>query len=151
MTALAEGSVLGPLQAGPVSRTVLALFAGASGDHNPIHIDTDAARAAGLQDVFAHGMLSMAYLGRLLTDHFPQRSIRDFQVRFTAITPVHAVVTCAGRVTGITETDGTPVASLELTATIDDGTVTVRGTAAVDLAENGGPHGKLTENGRNKR
>ena len=45
----------------------LALFAGASGDHNPIHIDIDFARKAGMPDVFAHGMLSMAWLGRLLT------------------------------------------------------------------------------------
>ena len=49
----------------PISRTTLALFAGASGDHNPIHIDLDFARAVGMSDVFAHGMLSMAYLGRL--------------------------------------------------------------------------------------
>ena len=41
-------------------RATLALFAGASGDHNPIHIDLDVARSAGLDDVFAHGMLSMA-------------------------------------------------------------------------------------------
>ena len=51
----------------PITRTTLALFAGASGDHNPIHIDLDFARAAGQDDVFAHGMLTMAYIGRLLT------------------------------------------------------------------------------------
>ncbi len=42
----------------PVDRTTLALFAGASGDHNPIHIDIDFARRAGMPDVFAHGMLA---------------------------------------------------------------------------------------------
>ena len=73
----------------PISRTTLALYAGASGDHNPIHIDLDVARSAGLDDVFAHGMLSMAYLGRLLTGWVPQERIRSFQVRFAAITPVH--------------------------------------------------------------
>ena len=47
----------------PISRTTLALFAGASGDHHPVHIDLDHARSTGNQDVFAHGMLTMAYLG----------------------------------------------------------------------------------------
>lgn len=45
-----------------ITRTTLALYAGASGDHNPVHIDMDACAAVGIPDVFAHGMLSMAYL-----------------------------------------------------------------------------------------
>ena len=56
---------------------MLALFAGASGDHNPIHIDLDVARSAGLDDVFAHGMLSMAYLGLWLTAGVPQERLRS--------------------------------------------------------------------------
>jgi acyl dehydratase len=56
----------------PVSRLGLALYCGASGDHNPIHVDIDFAKAAGMPDVFAHGMLSMAWLGRLLTNWVPQ-------------------------------------------------------------------------------
>ncbi|GAO70694.1 MaoC family dehydratase [Comamonas sp. E6] len=54
------GDALPALELSPISRTTLALFAGASGDHNPIHIDTDFARKAGMPDVFAHGMLGMA-------------------------------------------------------------------------------------------
>lgn len=53
-TELAPGTTLPPLRLPPVSRTTLALYAGASGDHNPIHIDLDVARSAGLGDVFAH-------------------------------------------------------------------------------------------------
>ena len=52
-------------------RLTLALYCGASGDHNPLHVDIDFARAAGLDDVIAHGMLAMAYLGRFLTDSLP--------------------------------------------------------------------------------
>ena len=62
------GDQLPALQLGPVDRTTLALFGGASGDHNPIHIDLDFARKAGMKDVFAHGMLSMAFLGRLMAN-----------------------------------------------------------------------------------
>ena len=50
----------------PVNRTILALYCGASGDHNPIHVDLDFARKSRMDDVFAHGMLSAAYLGRCL-------------------------------------------------------------------------------------
>ena len=45
------GQELPALKCGPITRTTLALFAGASGDPNPIHIDSDFARAAGLEDV----------------------------------------------------------------------------------------------------
>ena len=89
-TPTATADVVAELRPGAISRTTLALFAGASGDHNPIHIDIDSAKASGMEDVFAHGMLSMAYLGRLLTDWIPQSRIRELSTRFTAITPVHA-------------------------------------------------------------
>src|SRR2546421_8947200 len=79
MIDIAVGDELPPLTVEPISRTALALFAGASGDHNPIHIDVDVARSVGLDDVFAHGMLSMAYLGRLLTGWVPQERLRSWQ------------------------------------------------------------------------
>ncbi len=65
------GDALPPLAVAPISRPALALFAGASGNHNPIHIDLDVARSAGVDDVFCHGMLSMAYLSRMLTGWIP--------------------------------------------------------------------------------
>ena len=98
------GDTLPPLELPPLSRATLALYAGASGDHNPMHIDTDFARAAGMPDVFAHGMLSMAWLGRLLTNWAPQRDLREFSVRFSAITHVGERIVCNGRVAdGATE------------------------------------------------
>ena len=51
----------------PITRHMLALYCGASGDHNPIHVDIDFAKAAGFPDVFSHGMLVMAYLGPRLS------------------------------------------------------------------------------------
>ncbi len=133
MTAAAfeTGTELPALPLPPISRATLALFAGASGDHNPIHIDLDFARAAGQDDVFAHGMLSMAYLGRLLTDLVPVEAIRSYTVRFAAITPVHAEVTCRGQVLEVETVDGERRARLQLEARLADGTVTVRGEAVV--------------------
>ena len=125
------GTELPPLELPPISRTTLAQFGPASGDLNPIHVDIDVARSVGLDDVFAHGMLSMAYLGRLLTNWVPQDRIRTFEVKFAAITPVHGQPTCTGRVTSINEVDGERRADLELAVTLADGTVTLAGTATV--------------------
>jgi len=140
-TALADvevGTELPPLELPPITRTTLALFGPASGDLNPIHIDIDVARSVGLDDVFAHGMLSMAYLGRLLTNWVPQDRIRTFEVRFAAITPVHAQPTCTGRVVSINEVDGERRADLELAVTLADGTVTLTGTATIAIAGTAG-------------
>ncbi|MCX5442099.1 MULTISPECIES: MaoC/PaaZ C-terminal domain-containing protein [unclassified Streptomyces] len=129
MTTLSTGDSL-TLQAPKITRTALALYAGASGDHNPVHIDTDACATVGIPDVFAHGMLSMAYLGRLLTDWVPQERIRTFAVRFCAITPVNATPVCKGVVTRVE--DG--LAHLDLTVTLPEGTVTLEGSAVVTAA-----------------
>jgi acyl dehydratase len=134
---LEVGSELPPLQLPPISRTTLALFGPASGDLNPIHLDIDVARSAGLDDVFAHGMLSMAYLARLLTGWVDQRNIRSFTVRFISITPVHAQPTCRGVVTALTTTDGEHRADLELSVVLADGTITLTGTAVIALGTAG--------------
>lgn len=131
----AVGESLPPLTLPPISRTTLALFAGASGDHNPIHIDLDVARSAGLDDVFCHGMLSMAYLGRLLTNWLPQSHLRSWSVRFVSITPIHGEPTCSGHVTAIEDVEGIPVASVELEVVLADGTRTLAGVATVSLGE----------------
>lgn len=125
------GTEVPALAVQPITRTTLALFAGASGDHNPIHIDLDAAKEAGFDDVFAHGMLSMAYLGRLITSWVPQSQLRSLSTRFSAITPVHARPTCTGTVTSVDEVDGERRATLDVQITLEDGTVTLRGEAMV--------------------
>ena len=65
------GDALPAFDLPPVSRLGLALYCGASGDHNPIHVDIDFAKSAGMPAEFAHCMLSMAWLGRLLTNGDP--------------------------------------------------------------------------------
>ena len=121
------GDVIGPLATGSVTRTTLALFAGGSGDHNDIHLDSDVARAAGFDDVFAQGMLSMAYLGRLLTDTFGPSAVESFSARFTAITPIGAEPVCSGVVTKV---DGGTV-EFDLKVEIAPETPTILGTARV--------------------
>ncbi|BCZ76860.1 MaoC family dehydratase [Paraburkholderia terrae] len=127
------GDTLPPLTLEPVNRTTLALFAGASGDHNRVHIDTDYARKAGMPDVFAHGMLSMAYLGRLLTRWVDQRQLREFGVRFVGITHLGHQVTCTGRVVDKFETEGERRVKLEIQTANQYGEPRVVGEAVIAL------------------
>lgn len=125
------GQPLPALTLPPVTRTTLVLYAGASGDHNPNHIDIDAARAAGMPDVFAHGMLVMAWLGRLLTDWVPQDQIRQFDVRFTSITQVGDSITCLGQVTDKHERDNEKLVTVQLKAVDQHGDVKIAGSALI--------------------
>ena len=95
---LQVGDSLPPITLPELTRHTLALYCGASGDHNPIHVDIDFARAAGMPDVFAHGMLSAAWLARVLTNWVPQSAIRSLDVRFAALTQVGDCITCSGRI-----------------------------------------------------
>ncbi|MGC8203373.1 MaoC family dehydratase [Aliiroseovarius sp. PTFE2010] len=120
----------------PITRTTLALFAGASGDHNRIHIDIDFAKKAGMDDVFAQGMLPMAYLGRLLTDWVPQTAIRKFSCRFRSITHLGDAITCSGEVTEKWDDNGETLVKLALQAADGTGDVKLAGEAVVALPTN---------------
>ncbi len=122
------------LETDPISRTTLALYGGASGDYNPMHIDIDYAKAAGESDVFAHGMLVMAYLGRSVTSWVPQSKVRSFNTRFTAITRVGEKIICKGKVVEKMEQDGEKRVKVELTATNEKGEMKAAGEAVVALA-----------------
>ena len=97
-----------------VSRHTLALYCGASGDHNPIHVDLDFAKSSGLDDVIAHGMLSAGYLAQMLTNWIPQSALRSFNNRFTAMTQIGDTVTCSGKIVEKFEKDGEKFVRLEL-------------------------------------
>jgi acyl dehydratase len=131
--AIAVGDALPAFETAPISRLALALYCGASGDHNPIHVDIDFARAAGLDDVFAHGLLSMAYLGRLLTNWVPQQQLRDYGVRFVALTHVGDRIRCEGKVVQKFEQDGERRVRVELATVDQNGQVKLSGEAVVAL------------------
>lgn len=123
-----------PEHAGPeITRHVLALFCGASGDHNPMHVDTDFAKSFGMPDVFAHGMLSMAYLAQLLTHWVPQSQLRDWSVRFLAITPIHVRAICTGSILEKFEVDGENRVRVQIDVHTDAGAHTLAGEAVIAL------------------
>jgi acyl dehydratase len=117
----------------PITRHRLALYCGASGDHNPIHVDLDFAKQAGFPDVFSHGMLVMAYLGQALTDAVPAPRLRSFSTRFVAITQLGAKLTCEGHVAELVDYKGERCAKLALTTKDQNGDVKLSGEAIIAL------------------
>lgn len=132
--AIEVGQELPALTLPPVDRTMLALFAGASGDHNPIHIDLDFARRSGMPDVFAQGMLGMAWMTRLLTRWVPQNRLRKVDARFAGITHLGHVITCRGKVVELVDFNGERCARVELNTANQYGQTRIAGEALVALA-----------------
>ena len=130
---LKVGDEIPALKITPVSRHTLALYCGASGDHNPIHVDLDYAKSAGLDDVIAHGMLSAGYLARMLTDWVPQSSIRSINNRFTAMTHIGDSVTCTGKVVEKFEKGNEKLVRLEMQAnTVEAQTIIAEAVIALE-------------------
>jgi acyl dehydratase len=82
-----------------------------------------------MPDVFAHGMLSMAWMGRLLTIWAPQRDLREFNVRFSALTHVGERIVCTGRVTEKLERDGERLIRVTVATANEAGEVKLSGDA----------------------
>ncbi|MCC5578172.1 MULTISPECIES: MaoC family dehydratase [Microtetraspora] len=86
----------------PVHRVNLVMYAGASGDFNPIHWNERFAKSVGLPDVIAHGMFTMAQGGRFVTDWAGDpAAVVDYGVRFSSMVVVPdddngAVITVSG-------------------------------------------------------
>lgn len=116
----------------PITRSTVALYAGASGDHNPMHIDLDFAKEAGMKDVFAHGMLIMAYLGRAVTNIVPQSTLKNFNVRFSSITNIGDILTCSGEVNKIDKNNSKKTIVLDLIVSDEFGDIKISGAATIE-------------------
>ena len=125
------GENLPDLIVGPISRTNLALYAGASGDHNPLHIDTDYANRIGLPDVIAHGMLIMGYLVRVLTNNMNQNQILEYGVQFSSITNIGDVLCCSGIVKEISGDKSNKILKLELNVKDQDNDTKLKGYSLI--------------------
>lgn len=69
----------------PVTTVQLVKYAGASDDYNRIHYDQAYAQDAGLGGVIAHGMLTMGFMGRAITQWAgPEARVQHMSARFTA-------------------------------------------------------------------
>jgi len=120
-----------PVVSHTLTRTDLVRYAGASGDFNPMHTDEVAAKQAGLPSVFGHGMFSMGFLGRAVTDWAGVGNLKVYSVRFTKQTWPGETLSTRIVVTGKEETDEGKVLVAELTLLNQDGEVKLSGTTRV--------------------
>lgn len=127
------GDELPPLVKPPIERIQLTRYAGASGDFNPIHVDEEFARAAGMGGVFAHGMLSMGFVAQALSDWAGAGTVRKVGVRFAALVRPGDVVTCKGKVLATSSKDDEHLVELDVWAENQKGEKVVTGKATVSL------------------
>ena len=128
--AVTVGTELAPVT-GHSDLATSVLYAGASGDFNPLHYDpTFAAEVSPTGGVIAHGMYSMGLASRMLTAFAGEpQAVVEISVRFTRPWPLDTSATFTGKVTAIEE----GVATVSLAATTEAGDRILRGTGRVRL------------------
>ncbi len=115
MTAVEVGAVRELVAVRDLTRTQIVQYAGASGDFNPVHTDERfAVESAGYPSVFAHGMLTMALAGRVLTDWFGPEALVRYEARFRAPVFPGATLTVRACVESLAD-DGTTAIALTVT------------------------------------
>jgi len=117
-----------------LSRTQIVMYAGASGDYNPLHTDDKFTQEiAGYPSVFAHGMLSMGMTGRVLTDWVGDGRLTKYGVRFTKQVFPGATLTTTATVEAIRNEGGVNYADFTVVTKDQDGDPVVTGTATARL------------------
>ena len=117
-----------------LTRTQIVMYAGASGDYNPLHSDDKFTKEiAGYPSVFAHGMLSMGMTGRVLTDWVGDGRLTKYGVRFTKQVFPGATLTTTATVTEIRSDGGTNFADFSVVTVDQDGDPVVTGSATARL------------------
>ncbi len=128
---IVEGSELPPLTKQPTTRQ-LVMWAGASGDYNPIHYDGDFARSRGLEGVVVQGQLAGSFLGQLVTDWIGELGVlRKFSCSYRGMNYPGEAITCRGRVTRRYVDGGEHYVECSLWAESSRGEKTVTATAVV--------------------
>ncbi|MGX7678427.1 MaoC family dehydratase [Jatrophihabitans sp. DSM 45814] len=116
-----------------LTRTQVVMYAGASGDYNPLHSDEPYAKAMGFPGIFAHGMLTMGLTGRFLTDWLGTATLKTFGVRFSGQVWPGDTLTTSGKVTALDSTPDGTLASIDLLTANQSGTPVLEGTATALL------------------
>ena len=134
---VAVGNEITPLVKQPTTRQ-LVMWAGASGDYNPIHYDKDFAQSRGLSGVIVHGQLAGSFLGQLVTDWIGERgSLRKFSCSYKSMNFPGEAITCRGRVSKKYVDHGEHYVECNLWVENEKGEKTISGTAIVVLPPKG--------------
>ena len=131
---LSVGDVHEEIVVDDLTRTQIVMYAGSSGDYNPIHSDEIfATQVAGYPTVFAHGMLSMGLTGKMLTNYVGDGRLTKFGVRFTSQVFPGDTLTSKATVEAIREEGGQNLVDLALETTNQDGRAVIVGSATAGI------------------
>ena len=112
----------------------LVMWAGASGDYNPIHYDKDFALGKGLPGVIVPGQLVLAFLGQMVTDWFGEKGeLKKISVSYKGMNIPGDSITCRGIVKS--KDEDTNQVTLEVWAENPKGEKNVAGAAIVKILE----------------
>lgn len=115
-----------------LSRTEIAMYAGASGDFNPLHTDeVYATQVAGYDTVIAHGQLTMALTAKLVTQWVDEARLVSFGVRFVRQVWPGDTLSVTATVAAVDSPDSGPLVHLELVTTNAGGDKVVTGYATL--------------------
>src|SRR5258706_8365109 len=129
---VAVGTELPTLTKPPITKDTLKAYGPAAGDPNPIHLDDEFAKNAGYPGVFAHGMLSMGYLGEFLHRAAGGvANVRKVRARFAKLTWPGDVVSCKGVVTAVRRDRGGTVVDCDVWTETQSGERKVVGSATL--------------------
>ena len=124
-----------PLVVGPLTRTDLVRYQGASGDMQPVHHDEPFATSAGYDAPLSLGMLHAGLLGTWAASWLGAGRVRRFRVRFTAQAFPGDTLTCTGAVTDELADEHADSVDVELSCTTQSGDVVARAWATFALEE----------------
>jgi len=131
---LQEGSAPEAREYGPISRTDMVRYQGASGDFNPIHHDEGFATSAGFPTVFSIGMFQAGLLATYATDWLGAANVRRFAVRFKEQVWPDDVLTCTGVVSAVTTgADGRLSVEADLSCVRQTGGVAIAASATFEV------------------
>jgi acyl dehydratase len=126
---LTEGVTCAERRMGPLTRTDLVRYQGASGDMNPVHHDETFARAAGYEAPLGVGMFHAGVMATWACDWLGPENVRRFKVRWKEPVWPGDVLTIGGRVTRLLEQDGERRVEVEIVCTKQTGAVAAQATA----------------------
>lgn len=120
-----------------ITQENINLYAQASGDFNPIHLDKDFAEKSGLGGTIAHGMLILAYLSQMMTIAFGQSWLSGgrLNVRFKEPARPGDVITASGVIRSVEQGENEIRVNCSVLCQNQKGEVVITGDSSVKLLQ----------------
>lgn len=119
----------------PVTQENINLYAEASQDFNPIHIDPEFAKQTPLGGTIAHGMLTLSYVSQVMTDTFGRSWLSNgiLDVRFKTPARPGDIITITGKISKLEKSESETIVNCEVLCTNQKGEPLILGETKVRL------------------